>query len=174
MDPNRWVDLLFTYGPYAVLALFVLWVAPRQTKTFGICPKQDKAQRFLCGSVAVGCWIVVALMVWFIYRDWPPRIIYQGSLGTYGQDTVFMTQDDDFYIATEMMRDNLLKWKFAIVIESISRRDPKRSYQFTHLYKGSPKDYEITLGDLQAGYVNLHHDLNNPDKLILEDHEPAL
>lgn len=170
MDPNKWGDLLFTYGPYAVLVLFSLWVAPKQTQEFLKCTQGDKAQRYLCGSVAVMCWVIVVAMVVFIYHNWPPQIVYQGSLGMYGQETEFVTSDDNFYISTELLPDNRLKWKFAIVTKS-SERDPNRSYEFTRLLNKKPKDYAIKLADLQAGHVNLQSHPNDPEKLILEGQE---
>ena len=35
VDPRTWAELLFDYGPYAVLVLFVLWVAPKRQTARG-------------------------------------------------------------------------------------------------------------------------------------------
>jgi hypothetical protein len=72
VEAEKWVNLLFTYGPYAVLALFALWVAPRQTKLFLGCVRDGAAARTLCGAVAAGSWLIVAAMVVLIWRSWPP------------------------------------------------------------------------------------------------------
>jgi hypothetical protein len=167
MDPNSWPDLLFTYGPYAVLALFALWVAPRQTKRFLDC--KETVSRYVCGGVAVGCWVVVALMVWFIYQNWPPRTVYTGSLGTHGEETKFITADQDFFISTQLISGGRLKWNFAIVSET-PRFDPEKCYAFSLIHKDTHQDYEIMAELLKAGSLRFHPDPNDPS-FLLYDHD---
>ena len=60
MDINSWIELLYKYGPYALLVLFVFWVAPKQTKLFLQCKEKDK--KLLCGGFAVASWTVIVVM----------------------------------------------------------------------------------------------------------------
>jgi len=167
MDPNSWPDLLFTYGPYAILALFALWVAPRQTKRFLGC--KETVSRSVCGGIAVGCWVVVALMVWFIYQNWPPRTVYTGSLGTHGEETKFITADQDFFISTQLVNGGRMKWNFAIVSET-PRFDPEKCYAFSLLCKGAHHDYEIMAEILKTGSLRFHPDPDDPC-FLLYDHD---
>src|SRR4051812_40148225 len=89
MDPRTWVDQLFTYGPYAVLALFVLWVAPAQLKAFRQGARGSPTQQAVSGFVTIGCWLIVFAMVYYIYLFWPPRTVYLGSLGTHPASAQF-------------------------------------------------------------------------------------
>jgi hypothetical protein len=73
-------ELLITYGPYAVLALFALLIAPHLTKQ---CLKiADKGfNKKFSGSIAIGAWLVVLSMVAYITIAWTPNIVYLGKIG---------------------------------------------------------------------------------------------
>ncbi len=120
MEPKNWVDLLFTYGPYAELALFVLWVAPKQTKLFLACDRSDSAKCRVTGGIVAACWLVILVMVWFVYSSWPPRTIYTGSLGIHTEDIVFTTTDEYLYVTAIPIGigGGRFEWKYVIVAES--------------------------------------------------------
>jgi len=169
MDPTNWVDLLFTYGPYAVLALFGLWIAPRQTKLLLSSNREDKVAHYLCAGIATGTWLVAAAMVWFIYSSWPPKQVYEGSLGTYDENTQFYPSHPDFFIATSSARgNNRLHWKFAIVTRSGKIGD-EEVYTFSRNLNGVFYDYEIPAKLLKERKLRLFSRPENPNSLFYDD-----
>jgi hypothetical protein len=165
MNPNEWVSQLFAYGPYAVLVLFVFWVAPNQTKVFLECndPK-DKLKRSLCGGIALVCWIVVVLMVVFIYRNWPPLTVYQGDLGRRKANIEFKTSSEHLYLSqSDLQGDSTVQWNFAVIDKS--NPDPNTKYRFAYSLNGEIKYYALMSKDLMAGYNTISIDPNNPRKL---------
>jgi len=72
--------LLISYGPYAVLALFALVIAPYLTKQcYRI--KGKGFNKILSGSIACGAWLVVVAMVAYITIAWAPDKVYIGKIG---------------------------------------------------------------------------------------------
>ena len=169
MDPTNWVDLLFTYGPYAVLALFGLWIAPRQTKLLLGSNREDKVAHYLCAGIAAGTWLVAGAMVWFIYSSWPPKQVYEGSLGSYDESTQFYPSHPDFFIATSSTHgNNRLLWKFAIVTRS-GRIDDEPVYTFSRSVKGVFFDYEIPAKLLKERKLRLFSRPESPNILFYDD-----
>ena len=167
MQPSDWIEQLFTYGPYAVLALFVLWVAPRQTRQFIACEAQDVGSRLLCGGIAVGCWLVVVTMVWFIYHAWSPRTAYTGSLGTYAEEVEFVPAHPNFFIATQLRTDGRLTWKFAIVAD-LRSNEP---FEFTYVWgreETEYTDYKIESELLRRGPLRIMANPDDPRVLFYE------
>lgn len=166
MNPNEWVSQLFSYGPYAVLVLFVFWVAPNQTKVFLECnDPNDKLKRSLCGGIALTCWIVVVLMVVFIYRNWPPLTVYQGEFGHHKANIEFMTSGEHLYLSQDLQHDGTMQWDFAVIDKN--NPGPNTKYRFAYSLNGEMKDYELMSKDLMAGYSKISIDPNNPRKLSI-------
>src|SRR5262245_44055558 len=121
MDPRTWVDQLYTYGPYAVLALFVFYVAPRQLAAYR-AKGGDRAQQALSGVIALGCWAVVFLMVFYVFRYWPPRTVYLGSLGTHPAEAQFFPQSAQLYVSSRPAGGtgaaNRLRWDYVVVTDT--------------------------------------------------------
>lgn len=169
MDPNQWLSQLFSYGPYAVLVLFVFWVAPKQTKVFLDCDgSKDKLKRNLCGGIVVTCWLVVVLMVVFIYRNWPPLTVYQGDMGRHKPNVEFATQSEHLYLSqTDLQVNGTVLWNFAII--DGSHPDPDKEYRFMYLRDGHPLDYALVAKNLTAGFNKVSADPNDPRKLIVSN-----
>ncbi len=169
MDPTSWADLLFTYGPYGVLALFGLWIAPRQTKLFLSSDRQDKIAHSLSGGIAAVTWLVVVGMVWFIYSSWPPKQVYEGEFGKHGEDTQFYPSHPDFFIGTSSTAGgNRLLWKFVIVTRTGKVGD-EEVYSFTRSLNGKFYDYEIPVRLLKERKLRLFSTRNNPGALFYDD-----
>ena len=169
MEPSYWVETLFTYGPYAVLALFVLWVAPRQTQQFIQCKTLNPGSRYLCGGIAVGCWMIVGLMVMYIYHAWTPRTVYTGSLGTYGEEVQFIPVHQKFFISTQLRPDGRLTWNYAIVAD-LGTGD--ESYEFTYVWGREDMeftDYAIRPELLKRGPLRFAAKVGDPSSLLYDD-----
>jgi len=169
MDLSNWVELLFKYGPYAVLALFALWVAPRQTRQFIECKARDQGTRYLCGGVAIGSWSIVVLMVAFVYGAWSPRTVYTGSLGTHGDDVQFIPIHREFYISTQPRPDGRLTWNYAIVAELGNENEP---YEFTYVWgagEAEYTDYAIAPELLKQGPLRLAAGKGDRSVLLYDD-----
>lgn len=167
MDPNQWLSQLFAYGPYAVLVLFVFWVAPNQTRIFlEYNDPEDKLKRNLCGGIALACWFVVILMVVFIYRNWPPLTVYQGDFGRHKENIAFVTQSEHLYLSQSDLQPNgTLLWNFAVIDSSTPI--PSKEYRFMYTRNRNSIDYALMSKDLMAGYNKISIDPENPSKLIL-------
>lgn len=173
MDMHSWVDLLFAYGPYAVLVLFALWIAPRQAKLFREIPTENTAQYYFSGVVAAVCWLIVFAMVWYIYVNWSPRKVYFGSLGTHEEGVVLVSTDDDLFISSRAVSThiNKLRWKFVVISDS-GHVQKQRRYAFSYFYKNNEtnyyKDYFILGKDLQARRIELVGNKSDPESLYMK------
>ena len=75
MSPSDWVEPLFRYGPYAVLAVFALWIAPRQTKQAIDCIGKGKLGLGLASTTTIVSWAIVVTMVCTFSSNGPaPRL----------------------------------------------------------------------------------------------------
>jgi hypothetical protein len=171
MDPRTWVDQLFTYGPYAVLALFVLWVAPAQLKAFRQAPPGNRTQQLVSGFIAVGCWLIVFGMVYYIYLFWPPRTVYLGSLGTHRVGALFFSQTPQLFIASHPLEgsNDRFRWEYAIVTDP---HNSEKTFEFA--YQWGPNDddhadFSFPLDVLQKRRINLRPEPGHPENLVYDD-----
>jgi len=163
MNPQSWVDLIFSYGPYGLLILFVFWVAPRQTKLFLTCDKNDKQSRLLCSGTTIASWLLTFLMTFYVYENWPPKTVYVGSFGIHGEDVEFIPSDQNLYISTKPV-GRRLEWHFAVV-STTSQIENDANYTFTLSRGDNEVDYTIALADLKQGYLRMSADPTDPTKL---------
>lgn len=157
------------YGPYALAALFLLYIAPKHTKRFIECQlKNKKKQNFLLG-VALSNWLVAFLMCFYIYNNWSPVVTYQGSLGKHSEDSSFLTIDQQSYIASHESagNDNKIIWQFAFISSGgVIKTD--ESFKFTHKYHDKFTDYEIPVSELKESTIKIAAKPNDPSKLIYQ------
>ncbi len=174
---NDVTTLLWDYGPYAVLALFALWLAPRRTQVFMACSDAPAAKLKLrvCASIALTCWAVVGVMVWCIYSNWSPSRTFVGTLGVFGQNAEFIPTDGDIYISVDGNRDqglaNLI-WKYAVVVDRSAKNLGDKQFLFRYYWKPhSPENnlYALKLSQLEQRSVNFKADKNDPSKLLWDD-----
>src|SRR5215471_909957 len=123
MDPRSWVDTLYTYGPYAVSALFLLWVAPAQTKAFCSLARGDRPQQTLKAGIAITCWLVVLGMIGYITSFWPARrCILDHSAFTRRKGSSLSTTPE-LFIRSTVVPGKRLKWDYVIVTGKLTERD---------------------------------------------------
>jgi len=163
--------ILFDYGPYALAALFLLYIAPKHTKRFIDCQlKSKKKQNFLL-AVAVGNWTAAFIMCFYIYTNWSHVVTYQGELGLHSEDSSFSTIGPNSYIASDAPDndDDKLSWQFAFITSStISQKD--EDFKFSHTYKDTPtKYYKIPVELLKKGNIEISANQENPSQLRFEN-----
>jgi hypothetical protein len=163
---------LFDFGPYALLAIFLLYIAPKHTKRFIDCEHTDPTKRRLLCAIASGNWLVVFVMCVYIYTNWSPVKVYEGSLGIHGEESAFFTIDPNSYIATNEVR-NKVEWLFAYVSESGAIKKNDR-FRFIHEYNGTPFSYSISASELKNGNINIIASSTDPSQLMLDmDNDPG-
>lgn len=176
MDINTWIEVIYKYGPYALLVLFVFWVAPKQIKAFKDCAKDDKGSRVLCGSFAVVSWMVIVLMTGYIFINWSSTEVYTGTLGKYEtQDNVeFYSVDQDSYVSTAFISGTRMEWKFAVLADDSLQNDQQQYVTFTYRRKGMEYDHEILLADLKNSNPKFYVDVDDPQRMFFDhDNNPA-
>lgn len=158
---------LVDYGPYALLALFLLIIAPKHTKRFIECQDTDKTKRRLLCTIASANWLVVFVMCTYIYINWSPLTAYQGTLGIHGEETVFYTIDPNSYIATNEVHDQL-EWVFAYISANgaIKKED---QFRFIHEYDGTSKNYSLAASKLKKGKIYISANSTDPSQLMFDD-----
>ena len=174
MDPRSWVEQLFTYGPYAVLALFVLWVAPAQLKAFLKGPHDSTAQRLVSAFVTVGCWLIVFAMVAYIYLFWPPRTVYLGSLGTHPGEVQFTSLAPKLFLTKRRFGADRLRWDYVVVSDAGpgGAGNDDEAFEFTYQWTLDPRnqaDFALSRSDLKKHRINLKADPERPDVLLYDD-----
>jgi len=162
MDPNTWVDTLYTYGPYAALALFTLYVAPTQTKTFLDCKADDRTKLAICGGIAALSWLIVVALIWFLLVSWPPKKVFVGDLGVHPAGSRFLAVSDDLYLGSKSHGTSggdsdfqRLTWNYVIVLDQSAKSNAV--FRFTYFYGAGELDYrdiKITRADLQQGRLD--------------------
>lgn len=156
----------FNYGPYALAALFLLFLAPKHTKRFIDSQQQDPVKRNLLCGIAIGNWLVAFLMCFYIYSNWSPTKAYQGSLGVHNEDSSFLTVDPNSYIATKEIDDNHIEWIFAFISPNgVIKKDDQ--FKFFHHFKEQVTSYSIDADLLKSGKITLRASKEDPSKLIL-------
>lgn len=164
--------ILFDYGPYALAALFLLYIAPKHTKRFIDCQVKSKKKQNLLLAIAVGNWAAAFIMCFYIYTNWSPVITYQGDLGLHSEESSFITVDSNSYIASHeaSSNDDKLSWQFAF-ITSGSTAKTDEYFKFAHQYIDNFKYYKIPVALLKKGNIEIIADLKDPSKLILNNGE---
>jgi hypothetical protein len=158
---------LFEYGPYALAALFLLYIAPKHTKRFIDCQLTSKKKQNFLLTVAICNWLVAFIMCFYIYNNWSPVVTYQGSLGKHSESSSFITIDPNSYIASHESAGNgdKINWQFAF-ISSGGTIKQNEAFKFTHEHNDTFNDYEIPVNDLKEGNIKISASPDNPAKLI--------
>jgi hypothetical protein len=177
MDPRTWGEQLLNYGPYAVLALFVLWVAPAQLKAFRESRQGDRTQQAVSGFVAIGCWLIVFVMVYYIYAFWPPRKVYLGTLGTHPAGALFNSTSPELFIVSHPVgNDGRLRWDYVVVTDGheITATDKfEFAFQWGHSEE-EHTDFYLPLNVLQKRRIDLRAEPGHPDNLVYDNGDPAM
>jgi hypothetical protein len=175
MDPRTWGEQLLNYGPYAVLALFVLWVAPAQLKAFRESRQGDRTQQAVSGFVAIGCWLIVFVMVYYIYAFWPPRKVYLGTLGTHPAGALFNSTSPELFIVSHPVgNDGRLRWDYVVVTDGheITATDKfEFAFQWGHSEE-EHTDFYLPLNVLQKRRIDLRAEPGHPDNLVYDNGDP--
>ena len=151
------VEALYTYGPFAALALFALYVAPRQTKQFLDCSGEQEpaAKLWLCGAVAGMTWLIVAALTWVIVTSWPPTEVYRGKLGIHPKEVSIQSTCDELYISAREVGRDRFRWQYAVVADKAADPDEEFTFSVTHsLNEYAYDDETLTRAQLAAGRVD--------------------
>lgn len=152
LNPQAWPELLLEFGPYAILALFVLWVLPRSSKRMQQMTNTAPRPVQVAATVAVGIsWAVVLLMVAYVLIKWSPMRVYEGKLGILNQSEQIYPLDDNVYVkAAGVEAPGRQRWQFALVdTERKIKKDGEAN--FTYCWGSGPRDctdYIIPVGDI--------------------------
>jgi hypothetical protein len=174
MDLQKWVEPLFTYGPYAAAVLF-LSVALYLLKVWRQVRAKDRVQVFVYAGYTLASWAVVIIAVQYIYRNWPPTTVYAGSLGVYDSETVkFFSQSGQLFVRSTPTSDGRLRWDYVVII-----RQPADHGEFEFTYQwGTAKeqygDYKLELVQLTQGRTKVTYDPNQPGKLFYDGNDQAV
>jgi hypothetical protein len=172
MEPNlqAWPELLIEYGPYAILALFVLWVIPRSSKKLQTLTTTAPKSVQMAATGAVGVsWVVVLLMVAYVLLKWSPVRVYEGTLGVMDQSEQIYPLDDNIYIKAEGVEaPGRERWQFVLVDEE---RNIKKDgvATFTYCWDSGSKDctdYIVPIKDIVDGSISsgLRFTKKDPEK----------
>lgn len=161
---------LFDFGPYALAALFLLYLAPKHTMRFISYQETNKKKQNLLLTVAVSNWAAAFFMCFYIYNNWSPVVTYQGSLGIHTEDSLFITVDSNSYIASHETGGNSLNWQFAFISSGGAIKQGE-SFKFTHQYKDTFNYYEIPANLLKKGNIKITSNSEDPSRLLLSNGE---
>ncbi|MGD8380257.1 MAG: hypothetical protein PVI37_04700 [Gammaproteobacteria bacterium] len=144
MDVNlqSWPDLLLSYGPYAILALFVLWVVPRSSKRMqAVTENAPPFMQATASAAVVISWVVVLAMVAYVLVKWSPVRVYSGQLGVLKQNEQIYPLDDNIYVKVSGIEiPGRERWQFVLVgKERNINRDGDAD--FTYYWGDGPNDY---------------------------------
>lgn len=149
-------ELLITYGPYAVLALFALLIAPHLTKQ---CLKiaGKGFNKKLTGSIAIGAWLVVLSMVAYITIAWTPNMVYLGKIGKLTPEmTVFSDAPSsvDLFIKNDGDVGGKNSWNYALITnQRINNKNECAAFtiNWTTNDQTHAVDFEVPIKVLIAG-----------------------
>lgn len=115
-DPQAWVGLLFDFGPYGILALFLLWVLPRATRRMQELTADSPAPtRMASAGTLFASWAVVLTLVGYVVLQWPPERTYTGQLGRLHQSEFVYPISDNVYLRMDEIRGApRIDWSFAL------------------------------------------------------------
>jgi hypothetical protein len=143
LNPEAWPELIFSFGPYAILILFILWVVPRTSKRMqNITETAPKAVRVSATAALVVSWGVVLLMVGYVLFKWSPVRVYPGELGVLDQAEKIYPLDDNIYVKVEgTAAPRRERWHFVVVDRERALRKESTA-DFTYFW--GEKDDEYT------------------------------
>ena len=172
MDLQKWPELLYIYGPYAIVVFFVavmLYLIRQWHKD----PPKDQAQKLLYVLYILGSGIIVSIGIGFIFVNWPPTTIYRGSLGVYAAEpTKFFSVSSELFIKSTPTSDGRLQWEYVVVV-----RQPAEVGEFDFAYQWGPgtkeeQDYKLELTELKRGHTKVKPDPDQPGKLFYDSGDP--
>lgn len=159
MDLNieAWPELLMEFGPYAVLILFALLVAPRASKRLrDVAEHAPKAVRMSAAAVVIGSWSVVLLMVVYVIFQWSPIRVYEGSLGVLSSQDKIYPLVDNLYLKVEgTQAPKREKWAFVVVSREDALSDDQH-IEFSHYWGTNDTnyaDYVLPVSAIKNGAV---------------------
>jgi hypothetical protein len=160
MDLNieAWPEIIFKFGPYAILALFVLWVTPRASKRMqDITKTAPKAVRVSASITLFASWGVVLVMVGYVLFQWSPIRVYDGDLGILKQSERIYPLDSNLYVKVEgTQAPGRERWRFVLVDNERALRDEDMA-DFTYYWGNGENeytDYSIPIGEILSGKIN--------------------
>lgn len=146
MDINAemWPEMLLRFGPYAVLALFVLWVIPHTSKRLRDLPDRAPRSVQVCTGIAVVIsWTVVLLMVGYIALKWSPVRVYHGQLGMLNESEKIVPISDKVYVKAKGLEDTRKdRWDFVLVVRE-DELDRKRTADFVYIWGEGEDEYNV-------------------------------
>lgn len=159
MKIEAWPELLMSYGPYAVLILFALVVAPRASaRVRDVAANAPKAVRVTTTAVVVGTWSIVLLLVVYILFQWSPVRVYVGNLGVLNSEDKIYPLVDNMYLKVEGTKaPKREKWSFVIVSRQDAFKDGQH-IEFSHYWGDSDDDYTDYLLPVSAVQKGSAHD----------------
>lgn len=151
-------QLLELYGPYAVLALFALLIAPYLTKQ---CYRiqEEGFNKKLSGGIACGSWLVVVSMVIYITFNWTPTKVYSAGIGKFDQGMkVTPVQPDGnsnvkIYVKTktDTIHSKQNRWGYALIVGRGGIENKNECATFSISWEDKNKeavDLDVPLSDL--------------------------
>lgn len=164
-DVKDGAELLLSYGPYAVLALFALLIAPLLTRQC-IKIEGEGFDKKLSGGIACGSWLVVVAMITFVTLTWPPTEVHDGTIGILDSNMEVVSiphTEVDIYIKSNDVGTKSRKntWNYAMLVKNRIENKNKCA-RFNVSWNGENDqyyevDYQVHLSDLIA-----EHDLQIP------------
>lgn len=146
MDINAelWPEMFLKFGPYAVLALFVIWVIPHTSKRLRDLPERAPRSVQVCTSIAVVVsWTVVLFMVGYIAFKWSPVRVYHGQLGMLNESEKIVPISDKVYVKAKGLDDTSKdRWEFVLVTRE-DELDRKRTVDFVYIWGEREDDYNV-------------------------------
>ncbi|MBD3670223.1 MAG: hypothetical protein HUJ29_05560 [Gammaproteobacteria bacterium] len=142
LNAEAWPELIFNFGPYAILVLFILWVVPRATKrTSELSKAAPKLVRYSALTTLVVSWAVVLVMVGYVLFQWSPVRVYEGALGVLWQSEKIYPLNDNVYVKVGGANvPNRESWKFVLVDRERSL-DEKAMLGFTYYWGEQEREY---------------------------------
>ena len=143
-DLNKLAEILINYGPYAILAVFIFYLIPSQTKLYFACNRKDTTKCRMSGLTLSLCWLVTISSVVYIFFSWSPQKTYTGSFGNHHDKYRILATNSNFFINGSPVAGQartLVNWNYAIVS---TRHEDKNNklYTFTIEWGGGACDDE--------------------------------
>lgn len=144
INAEMWPEMLLKFGPYAVLALFVLWVIPHTSKRLRDLPERAPRSVQVCTGIAVVIsWTVVLAMVGYIALKWSPVRVYHGQLGMLNEGEKIVPISDKVYVKAKGLEDTSKdRWEFVLVTRD-DDLDRKRTADFVYIWGERDDDYNV-------------------------------
>jgi len=153
-------ELLITYGPYAVLALFSLLIAPHLTKQCLKITGKGFNKKF-SGVIASGAWLVVVSMVAYITLAWTPEKVYVGKIGRLTPEMGVFSDPPpsvELFIKNDGDVGGKNSWGYALITDKLIKNKNECAaftVNWTSENEAHAVDFEVPIKALMAG-KNLH------------------